>query len=96
MYFFGKEKKELSCCRLMERDIFNQRTDSESQGLSYLFIICISLWKNSFMKKKLTSFLCRISIKVPLQSSSRKLCLFNLFLIFVRAFWRDGIQKLDF
>ena len=51
MYFFGTGKKELSCSRLMERDIFNQRTDSESQGLSYLFIICISLWKNSFMKK---------------------------------------------
>jgi hypothetical protein len=78
----------------MDRDIFNQRTDSESQALSYLFIICISPWKNSFMKK-ITSFLWRISIKVPLQSSSRKLFLLNLFVIFVRAFRRDGIRKLD-
>jgi hypothetical protein len=34
----------------MDRDIFNQRANSESQGLSYLFIIFISLWKNGFGK----------------------------------------------
>jgi hypothetical protein len=32
----------------MNIDILNKRTDSESQGLSYLFIIC---WKNCFLKK---------------------------------------------
>ena len=51
MYFFGTGKKELSCSRLMKRDILNQRTDSESQGLSYLYTVCLSLWINRFLKK---------------------------------------------
>ena len=63
MYFFGTGKKEWSCSRLMERDILNQRTDSDGHGLSYLYTICVLLWRNRFLKKIKFNFMAYIDQK---------------------------------
>ena len=42
------------------RDILNQRTDSDGHGLSYLYTICVLLWRNRFLKKIKLNFMAYI------------------------------------